>query len=89
MPSHFRLGQNYPNPFNPSTTISFDIPTRNAVSLKVYDILGKEVMTLADGEYSAGSYNITADLSRLASGMYLYRLKALNFMDVKKMVLTK
>ena len=89
LPTHFRLGQNYPNPFNPSTTISFDLPTRNAVSLKVYDILGKEVMTLADGEYSAGSYNITTDLSRLASGMYLYRLKTLSFTDVKKMVITK
>jgi len=83
------LKQNYPNPFNPTTTITFDLPSKSNVSLVIYDILGKEVMKLADGEYEPGSYNFTADLSNLASGIYVYRVKAGTFTDVKKMVLTK
>jgi photosystem II stability/assembly factor-like uncharacterized protein len=89
IPTTFMLSQNYPNPFNPTTTISFDIPVRSTVNLKVYDILGKEVMTLAEGNYEAGSYTIHADLANLASGMYLYSIKSGTFTDVKKMVLMR
>jgi photosystem II stability/assembly factor-like uncharacterized protein len=89
LPSYYSLSQNYPNPFNPLTTISFDIPTRSLVNLRMYDILGKEVMTLAEGEREAGSYTIHIDFSHLASGVYLYRLEAGSFTDVKKMVVTK
>jgi len=89
IPKQFVLKQNYPNPFNPTTTITFDLPSKSNVSLVIYDILGKEVMKLADGEYEPGSYNFTADLSNLASGIYVYRVKAGTFTDVKKMVLTK
>lgn len=89
IPTHFALMQNYPNPFNPITAISFDLPAKSTVSLKVYDIIGKEVMTLANGEYEAGSYAVQADLTNLASGMYLYRLRVGTFTDVKKMILAK
>jgi hypothetical protein len=89
IPTHFALMQNYPNPFNPITTISFDLPAKSTVSLKVYDIIGKEVMTLADEEYEAGSYAVQADFTNLASGMYLYRIKSGTFTDVKKMVLMR
>jgi len=89
VPSVFALGQNYPNPFNPSTSISFDIPVKCPISLKVYDILGREVMTVAEGEFEAGSYTLRADFSNEASGLYLYRLKAGSFTDVKKLLVTK
>ncbi len=89
IPKQYALKQNYPNPFNPITTITFDLPSKNYVSLIVYDILGKEVMKLADGEYDPGSYSLKADLSNLASGLYIYQINAGTFSDVKKMVLTK
>jgi photosystem II stability/assembly factor-like uncharacterized protein len=89
VPVRFALTQNYPNPFNPSTTISFDVPQKSMVHLTVYDILGKEIMTLADGEYEAGSYTVRGDFSNLASGIYIYRMNAGTFSDVKKMVFTK
>ncbi|MDI6766393.1 MAG: T9SS type A sorting domain-containing protein [Bacteroidota bacterium] len=89
IPTQFALMQNYPNPFNPTTTIAFDVPTKSNVSLIVYDILGKEVMRLVEGEYEPGSHTIEADLSSLASGVYLYRLNANNFVSVKKMVFAR
>ncbi|NUN10972.1 MAG: T9SS type A sorting domain-containing protein, partial [Ignavibacteriaceae bacterium] len=73
LPQEFRLGQNYPNPFNPATTISFSLAADSKVSLKVYDILGNEVMILAGSEFSAGTHNINFDASSLTSGVYLYR----------------
>ena len=85
----YKLNQNYPNPFNPSTTISFSIPVQGNVSLKIYDVLGKEVVTLVDEMKSAGSYQITFDATQLASGMYFYRLDTKNFSEVKKMILIK
>ena len=85
----YKLNQNYPNPFNPSTTISFSIPAQGDVSLKIYDVLGKEVVTLVDEMKSAGSYQITFDATQLASGMYFYRLDTKNFSEVKKMILLK
>ena len=85
----FRLMQNYPNPFNPSTTIEFDLPKTGDVTLKIFNILGEEVATLAYDRLSAGSYSYDWDASHLASGVYLYRLEAEGFVQTKKMILMK
>jgi hypothetical protein len=85
----FSLSQNYPNPFNPKTKIAFTIPQRSHVSLKVYDIAGREVMALVDGEMGKGSYEADVDASHLASGTYFYRLEAGNFSETKKMTVIK
>lgn len=89
IPSQYELTQNYPNPFNPSTTINFTIPNSELVSLKVYNILGSEVATLVNETLSAGSYRFNFDASDLASGIYLYELKAGTFKEIKKMNLLK
>ena len=89
-PAKFSLSQNYPNPFNPTTTISFSVPQKSFVTLKVYNILGKEVATLVNGVKEAGSYNINFDASRFSSGVYFYNLitgSGKNY--VKKMILLK
>lgn len=87
---NFSLSQNYPNPFNPSTQINFSLLTSANISLKVYDILGKEIATLASGDYAAGSYKVDFDASNLSAGMYFYTLHASNgFSQTKKMVLVK
>jgi len=88
-PTGFALEQNYPNPFNPATTIAFSIPSSAFTSLKVYDILGNEVATLVNEEKPAGTYEVQFDASNLSSGVYLYRLSAGNFTEMKKMVLMK
>jgi hypothetical protein len=93
-PKEFVLFQNYPNPFNPSTVITFEIPgqARNdnmLVTLKVYDILGNEIVTLVNEEKQSGVYEVEFDASSLASGMYLYKLQAGSFIQTKKMILTK
>ncbi len=85
----FELAQNYPNPFNPTTTIRYQIPTAETVSLKVYDVLGKEVATLVNGRQEAGSYTVPFNAARLASGVYFYRLQAGGFVETKKMLLVK
>ena len=89
IPSDFELDQNYPNPFNPTTDIKYQISAVSNVTLKVYDILGREVATLANGKENAGSYSVTFDGSRLASGVYFYRLTAGNYIATKKLVLMK
>jgi hypothetical protein len=89
IPKSFSIEQNYPNPFNPTTSISFFIPRSEYVSLKVYDSTGKEVANLVDGFKSAGNYKIKYDASQLSSGIYLYRIRSANFIQVKKMILTK
>jgi photosystem II stability/assembly factor-like uncharacterized protein len=101
IPADFILSQNYPNPFNPETTISYKIQAASQVSLKVYDVLGREVVTLVDEYKQPGSYNckLTRFDSRLArrgiengelpSGVYFYRLQAGNFVQTKKMLLIK
>ena len=89
IPKNFMLSQNFPNPFNPTTTISFAIPSSAFTSLKVYDILGNEVATLVNEEKPAGDYEITFNASTLTSGVYLYRLSAGNFTEIKKMILMK
>jgi hypothetical protein len=88
-PKVFALEQNYPNPFNPTTVISYQLPVAGNVSLKVYDVLGKEVMTLVNGRQEAGAYNLNFNASNLSSGVYFYRLQSGNFVSTKKMMLVK
>jgi photosystem II stability/assembly factor-like uncharacterized protein len=83
------LYQNYPNPFNPLTTISYDLPWDAVVSLRVFDVLGKEVLLLVDGTVQAGYHSVMLDATNLASGMYFYRLSAGPLTDVKKFVVVK
>ena len=90
VPISFSLSQNYPNPFNPSTTIKFDIPEIAPVTLKIYDILGREVKTLINNEIkNPGSYEVNFHAGNSASGIYFYRLKANNYISEKKMILLK
>ncbi|MCZ6774902.1 MAG: T9SS type A sorting domain-containing protein, partial [Ignavibacteria bacterium] len=88
-PATFRLEQNYPNPFNPSTTIRYQLPKDVYVTLKVYNLLGQEVATLVNEEKGAGSYHVEFDGEGLASGMYLYRIQAGDFVDTKRLLLLK
>jgi hypothetical protein len=85
----FVLSQNYPNPFNPITTISFDLSSRLLVSLKVFDLLGKEVSSLVSEELNAGSYTRQWNAADIPSGVYFYRLQAGNFNETKKLMLLK
>jgi len=87
--SDFQLEQNYPNPFNPSTQIKYALAERSNVTIKVYDVLGNEVVTLVNATQEAGAYDINFDASQLASGMYIYTLNAGNFSSSKKMMLLK
>lgn len=89
VPNEFALEQNFPNPFNPSTTIEFAIPQASYVNLKVYNILGQEVKTLISGFKDAGAHTINFDAKELNSGMYLYKLEAGSFTQVRKMLLLK
>lgn len=88
-PNEFNLEQNYPNPFNPVTTINWQSPVNSWQTLKVYDILGREVATLVDEYKSAGKHSVEFNASSLSSGIYFYRLMAAKFSDVKKFVLLK
>jgi hypothetical protein len=89
LPTEFRLEQNYPNPFNPATRISFSVRGSGFVSLKVYDLLGREVRTLVSENLHPGSYEVTFDASGLASGIYYYRLTAGEFTQSKRMMLLR
>jgi len=89
LPRSFFLNQNFPNPFNPRTVISFDVPTRSQVRLDVFNILGQHVTTLVDETLPAGTYSEDFEGSQYASGVYLYRLKAGDFEETRKMVLLK
>ena len=94
-PKEYSLSQNFPNPFNPITTIRYDLPFDSKVSLKIYDILGKEVKKLVEKEQSAGYKEIDFNGSSFASGIYIYRLIAnnpannKNFVSIKKMMMIK
>jgi Secretion system C-terminal sorting domain len=88
-PSAFILDQNYPNPFNPTTKIRFQIPEKAFVQLEVFDILGRRVANLINKELSAGKYESEFDGKKFASGVYVYRIKAGNFISAKKMLLLK
>ena len=87
--SDYNLSQNYPNPFNPTTNIHFTIPKDGNTSLKVYDVVGNEVVRFYDGFLKAGAYNAEFNGSTLSSGVYFYTLKAGDFVETKKMVLMK
>lgn len=89
IPKTYGLHQNYPNPFNPSTVIRYDLPEAQVVSVKVFNVLGQEVITVASGLHEAGEHSITADFSNLPSGMYIYRMNAGKFSDVKKLLVVK
>jgi hypothetical protein len=89
LPLAFALEQNYPNPFNPSTTIKYQVPKISTVSLKIYNLLGQEVTTLVNERQPAGTYQVEFDASKLASGMYIYKLKSGDFNVSKKMLLLK
>jgi len=88
-PTEFILEQNYPNPFNPATSIQYAISSRQFVTLKVYDILGKEIVTLVNEEKPAGSYEVEFDARNLSSGIYFYKINAGGFSQSKKMVLLR
>ena len=88
-PEAYALHQNYPNPFNPNTSISYDIRETGHVSLTVFDVLGREVVSLVNGNQTAGSYSVAFNASTLSSGIYFYQLKVNDFTDMKKMVVMK
>ncbi|MBK9096686.1 MAG: T9SS type A sorting domain-containing protein [bacterium] len=88
-PNKYLLLQNYPNPFNPLTNIKFQIADYGLVTLKVYDILGRETSTLMNEELPAGNYQINFNASHLATGVYFYQLRAGNYTETKKMILIK
>jgi hypothetical protein len=89
LPSVFSLNQNYPNPFNPATSISFFVPKDGHVSLKVFDILGKEIATIVDRNMESGEHHYEWNASDYASGIYFYRITAGDFVQTKKMMLLK
>ena len=89
LPGVFMLAQNYPNPFNPSTAIRYQLPRANDVRLVIYNLLGREVAVLVNGEEAPGTYEVFFDASHLASGMYLYRLQAGDFVQTRKMIVIK
>ncbi|MDX2127838.1 MAG: alpha-amylase family glycosyl hydrolase [Chloroherpetonaceae bacterium] len=89
IPRAFALEQNYPNPFNPSTSIRYSIPTAGEVSLKVFDILGREISTLATGRHDAGTFQVNFNAASLSTGVYFYRLTSGSFSQTRKMLLVK
>ncbi|UCC79562.1 MAG: T9SS type A sorting domain-containing protein, partial [Candidatus Zixiibacteriota bacterium] len=88
-PDNFALKQNYPNPFNASTTIEFELSQAEDVTISVYDLLGRQITTLASGEYSAGSHAVTWHADDITSGIYFYRLDAGDRTETRRMVLLK
>ena len=86
---HYKLEQNYPNPFNPITNIEYFLPVKSKVSIYVYDILGKNVITLFDGIKSAGNHIISLDVANMSSGVYFYKLNANDYTSIKKLVVLK
>jgi photosystem II stability/assembly factor-like uncharacterized protein len=89
VPKTFSLSQNYPNPFNPTTVINYQVPASAMVTLKVYDVLGREVATLINGRQNAGYYNATFNAANLPSGVYFYRLEAGTYHNTRKLLLLK
>ncbi len=89
VPQVYSLSQNYPNPFNPTTKINFAIPKQGLVTMKIYDVLGREVKTLVNEVKAAGTYTVDFNGSTLSSGVYFYKLESNGFTDIKKMMLIK
>ena len=88
-PNEFMLFQNYPNPFNPTTIINYSIPELSLITVKIYDVLGKEVAKLVNEEKAEGTYEVEFNATALPSGVYFYRLQTGNFVEIKKMMLMK
>lgn len=88
-PKQFSLGQNFPNPFNPTTVIPFDLPEKSSIKLTLYNLLGEAVAVISKGEFSAGHHQVSFNASRLAAGLYFYKLEAKNFVDMKKLLILK
>ncbi len=88
-PKIFALGQNYPNPFNPTTKISYQLPVSSKISIRVYDMLGREVATLFAGEQQTGNYVVSFNGAGFASGVYIYQMRAGTFVETRKLVLLK
>lgn len=89
LPTEYSLSQNYPNPFNPETRISYQVPSECKITLKIFDILGREIITLVNEEKPAGKYSVDFNASNLASGIYYYRIQAGGYTDIKKCLLLK
>ena len=89
VPKEFSLSQNYPNPFNASTDIRFQLSVVSQVSLKIYDVLGREEETLINEKLNAGTYEVNWNASKYTSGIYFYKLQSDRFTETKKMLLTK
>jgi hypothetical protein len=89
LPSKYELSQNFPNPFNPETSIEYLIPEASIVSIKIYDVLGRELKTLVNGYKQKGRYKITFNSAGLPSGVYFYRMETNSFSDIKKMIILK
>lgn len=89
VPNKYDLAQNYPNPFNPSTTIQFSLPKQTELKLRVYNILGQLIKTIAEGVYETGYHKIIFNATGLPSGTYVYRIESSEFVQVKKMILLK
>jgi len=88
-PKNFDLSQNFPNPFNPTTKINYQLPKNSVVTLKIFDILGNEITSLVNEEQAAGNYQINFNGSRLSSGVYFYKIQAGDYVETKKLILTK
>jgi hypothetical protein len=89
IPGRFELLQNYPNPFNPVTLIRYAIPRAGRVRIEIFNILGQRVHTLIDSDLTPGYHAMTFDGSSLASGLYIYRMQADGFSEVRRMILTR
>ena len=89
LPDHYELSQNYPNPFNPSTTINFTIPKTSHVELFIYNLLGEKVSEVVNENLNRGNYTRNINLQDYSSGIYIYKLRSEDFMQIKKMILLK
>ncbi len=89
LPMEFKLEQNYPNPFNPSTTINYSVAEQGPVNLEIYNIVGQKVAALVNANQPVGNYSVKFDASKLASGVYIYRITTNNYVKALKMSLTK
>jgi len=89
IPTEYLLYQNYPNPFNPTTTINYSIPKQSKVTIKIFNVLGREVATLVNDEKPSGYHKVEFDGSKLTSGIYFYRMQADDFVDTKKLIVIK
>jgi len=89
LPLEYALYQNYPNPFNPSTTVRYDLPKATFVTLTIFDLLGRQISTIIEGEKPAGTYQVNVYVPNLPSGVYFYRLQARDYVKTKKFVLLR